>query len=271
MLRQRVLVVLVLLPIGLIFILVGGWLFAAGIALIMGLAAYEYDRLFRVAGLRPGLPVLLALVVLLSMSRHVLGFGFTPEWLALAALAAMTWHLIDYERGAPTSGTDLGVTLGGIVYVGWIGAYFVSLRSLPDGAWWVLLVLPVVWLADSAAFFVGRRWGRHRLAPRLSPKKSWEGYLAGVAMGAVAGIGLAWGWSHLATDPSAFSWRNGLVIGVALSVLTTLGDLGESMLKRQVEIKDSGNLLPGHGGILDRIDSWLWAAVLGYYLILWLT
>ena len=271
MLRQRVLVVLVLLPIGLVVILAGGWWFAAGIALVLGLAAFEFGRLFRSGGQRPSMPLLVAFAAAFALARHLWGFGGSPELLAAVCLLGMTWHLVDYERGAPASATDMAITFGGILYLGWLGGYFVSLRDLPDGAWWLLLALPTVWLADSGAYFVGRRFGRHKLAPRLSPKKTWEGYVAGIVTGAISGALLALAWATWAATPAYFTWLNGLVIGTVLAVLTTLGDIGISMIKRQVQVKDSGALLPGHGGVLDRIDSWLWAGVLGYYLALWLT
>ncbi len=271
MLRQRVLVVLVLFPIGLVVILAGGGWFAAGIALMLGMAGFEFGRLFRATGQRPSLPMLVGFSAAFALARHAWGFGGSPELLAAVCLLGMTWHLIDYERGALASGTDMALTWGGILYLGWIGGYFVSLRDLPDGTWWLLLALPTVWLADSAAYFVGRRFGRHKLAPRLSPKKTWEGYLAGVVTGAISGALLALAWAQLADNPASFSVVNGIVIGTVLAVFTTLGDVGISMIKRQVQVKDSGSLLPGHGGVLDRIDSWLWAGVLGYYLVLWLT
>jgi phosphatidate cytidylyltransferase len=261
----------VLLPVGLVVILAGGWWFATGIALVLGLAAFEFGRLFRSGGQRPGLLLLVAFSAAFALARHQWGFAGSPELLAAVCLVGMTWHLVDYERGAPASATDMAITFGGILYLGWLGGYFVSLRDLPDGAWWLLLALPTVWLADSGAYFVGRRFGRHKLAPRLSPKKTWEGYVAGIVTGAISGALLALAWATWAENPAHFTWVNGLVIGTVLAVLTTLGDVGISMIKRQVQVKDSGALLPGHGGVLDRIDSWLWAGVLGYYLALWLS
>jgi phosphatidate cytidylyltransferase len=183
---------------------------------------------------------------------------------------------VTYERGRDQSGSDFGITLGGIVYLGWIGAYFISLRALPDGKWWVLFALPVIWIADSWAYIIGVRFGRHKLSPRLSPKKSWEGYLAGVVAGTLAGALLAWAWTAVPAawgPPTSAAWPplwKGALFGFILAALTALGDLGESMIKRQVGAKDSGKLLPGHGGVFDRIDSWLWGAVIGYYLAVWL-
>jgi phosphatidate cytidylyltransferase len=156
------------------------------------------------------------------------------------------------------------------LYLGWIGAYFLSLRGLPEGNWWVLTILPAVWIADSGAYFFGRRFGAHKLSPRLSPKKTWEGYWGGVVAGTLGGALLAYTWSFFTGPASQITPLRGALIGFVLSIVTTLGDLGESMFKRQVGVKDSGKLLPGHGGMFDRIDSWLWAAVIGFYLVTWL-
>lgn len=272
MLWKRILVVVVLLPIGVAGILVGGWAYTLGIAAILALAAWEYVQLMNAGGFRPAGVLVVSGAALLAVGRGQNGFTSGPGLLSLLVLLSMAYHLVMYELGRIESGSDFGVTLGGVAYLGWIGAYFVSLRALPDGKWWVLFVLPVIWIADSAAYFVGRRFGRHRLSPRLSPKKSWEGYLAGVVTGTLAGALLAWLWG---SDPLGLGIRvsaawppiwKGALFGFLLSVLTTLGDLGESMIKRQVGAKDSGRLLPGHGGVFDRIDSWLWGAVIGYYL-----
>jgi phosphatidate cytidylyltransferase len=300
MLLKRVLVVILLLPIGVAGILIGGWVYTLGIALILALAAREYVALMKIGGFQPAGVLVVGGAALLALGRGMNGFTSAPGLLSLLVLLSMTFHLVAFE-GVPGPGhggqgpghggqgpghggqgpghggqgpgrggrdqasSDFAVTVGGIVYLGWIGAYFISLRDLPDGLWWVLLVLPVIWVADSAAYFIGRRFGRHKLSPRLSPKKSWEGYLGGVVCGTLAGVLMAWAWAAFASPEWISPWK-GALLGFVLSSLTTLGDLGESMIKRQVGVKDSGNLLPGHGGVFDRIDSWLWCAVLGYYL-----
>lgn len=266
MLRQRVLVTVVLLPVGLWIFALGGWVFAGAMALVLALAAREYAGLFRRGGLRPSAVLLVGGVAALVLARQARGFDGGAALLAGLALAAMTWHLVDFERGAPHSGTDFGITLGGIAYLGLVGAYLVSLRNLPDGLWWLLISLPAVWVGDSAAYFVGRAYGRHKMAPRLSPKKSWEGYVAGIVGAALAGAGLAALYTGAFHQAPTVTATAGLILGLALGLVTPLGDLGVSMLKREMQVKDSGRLLPGHGGALDRTDSWLWAGVLGYYL-----
>ena len=266
MLSKRILTSLGLAVIGIPAIILGGVYFFALIVLFLAIAAWEFGRIFRQVDCKVADPVLIGGVILIVVTRT-----FWPEQapaaLTLSILAAMTWHLVEYEKGRDRAATDFCSTIGGLVYLGWVGAYLIDLRSLPDGLWWLLLVLPAVWIADSAAYFVGRSFGKHPLSPRLSPKKTWEGYWAGVAFGTAGTAGLAVLW-HVLGGP-AVTWWQGAALGAALSILTTLGDLGESMLKRQAGVKDSGNFFPGHGGVLDRIDSWVWGAALGYLLITW--
>jgi phosphatidate cytidylyltransferase len=274
MLLKRVTVIMLMLPIGLAGIWLGGWAYNLGIAALLALAAWEYVRLMHSGGFRPAGALVVGGAALLALGRGWNGFTSAPGLLSLLVLLSMAYHLVAYERGRDASGSDFGVTLGGIVYLGWIGAYFISLRALPDGKWWLLFVLPVIWMADSGAYIIGVRYGRHKLSPRLSPKKSWEGYLAGVGCGTLAGALLAWAGTAVPSawgPPVSTAWPNiwqGAASGFLLAALAALGDLGESMFKRQVGAKDSGDLLPGHGGVFDRIDSWLWGVVIGYYLVL---
>jgi phosphatidate cytidylyltransferase len=236
----------------------------------MALAAWEYVHLFRACGLEPAGTLAIGGAMAIVLGRAFNQFESAGWIISLLIMGSMAYHLVAYERGRDQAGTDFSVTLSGALYTGWLGAYLISLRQLPDGFWWIMLVLPTVWVADSAAFLIGSRFGKHRLSPRLSPKKSWEGYLAGVVFGPLGGALLAAVWNRVASSPLAFSPLEGAFLGVLISTLTIFGDLGESMIKRQCGFKDSSNLLPGHGGIFDRIDSWLWAAVIGYYAIVWL-
>lgn len=269
MLAQRLLVTIVLLPVALYAIYLGGPVFAVLLALVFGVAAWEYARLFRLGGFQPSVVLAVLGSAGLVLGRAVDGFESAPWIITLLVLASMTYHLIAYERGRDQAGTDFSITLGGALYIGWLGAYLISLRALPDGEWWLLTALPTVWLADSGAYFVGLNFGRRPLSPRLSPKKTWEGYVGGVVTGVLSGALLAALWRISAGPDSALTPWAGALLGLALSTLTPLGDLGESMIKRQVGVKDSSNLLPGHGGMFDRVDSWLWAGPIAYYLIVW--
>jgi len=263
---KRVIAALVLAAVGIPAIILGGIYFYLLITLILGVAAWEFHHIFCAIDCNASQPLLILSVVLIALTR-----AFYPSLavavLTFSILTAMAWHLFEYEKGRNKAATDFSFTVAGIVYIGWLGAYLIDIRKLPQGLWWLLLVFPAIWLADMFAFFIGSRWGRHKLSPRLSPKKSWEGYWAGVFFGTVGTVGLALLWRSLG-GPRVTWWQAG-ALGATLSILTTLGDLGESMFKRQAGVKDSSNIIPGHGGVLDRIDSWLWGAALGYFFITW--
>ena len=264
MLIKRILASLILAAIGIPAVIFGGYYFFALITILLGIAAWEYWHIFKDAGVNGSEPLLVGGVVLLVTIRVFLP-GYAGAALALLILFTMSWHLVEYERGRNTAATDFSVTVGGIVYLGWVGAFLMDLRTMESGLWWFLSVLPSIWIADTAAYFVGSKFGRHPLTPRLSPKKTWEGYWAGVFFGTVGGAGLALLW-HGIGGPE-IPWWQGAILGGILSILTTLGDLGESMIKRQAGVKDSSNIIPGHGGVFDRLDSWIWGGALGFFII----
>jgi phosphatidate cytidylyltransferase len=136
--------------------------------------------------------------------------------------------------------------------------------------WWTFLVLPIVWIADSFAYLIGSRFGKHKLARKTSPHKTWEGYWAGVITGGLGSIGLLALYNQVFNAGlDLTTWKVGL-LGLCISVLIPLGDLTESFIKRQAGEKDSGVIFPGHGGFFDRLDSFIWAAPIGYYLIIYL-
>jgi phosphatidate cytidylyltransferase len=263
---KRVIVAVILLPIGVAAIYAGGWAYTGLIALVLGIAAYEFCALFQASGLRPSILLASGGTLAIVGGRAFYGFDEAAGVLSLTILLALAYHLVDYERGRDRAATDFAATVAAILYIGWLGAYLVSLRELPEGAWWVLTVLPAVWLADSAAYMVGARLGKHKLTRRLSPNKSWEGYLAGILISIPGTMSLTLLWRALGAGEIVTPLR-GAALAAVLATFTILGDLGESMIKRQVGAKDSGHLLPGHGGVFDRIDSWLWAGVIGYYVI----
>jgi phosphatidate cytidylyltransferase len=266
MLRERVIVALVVLPPVIWLITLGGWPYVLVVALVACIAVAELGLLFRRQGVRPSVVIMVVGTLALIASRAASDFVDLPVALAGLCLAGVVWHLVDYERGAEKAGTAFAVTLGGTLYVGWLASYLVSLRGIADGEWWVLLALPTTWLSDSAAYFVGRAYGRHHMAPRLSPKKTWEGYLAGILVGGLGGGALGLGLGSLAGPSSLVNSVHGVALGIAIGLLSTLGDLGVSMIKREIGVKDTGSLIPGHGGALDRIDSLLWSGVLAFYL-----
>jgi phosphatidate cytidylyltransferase len=157
--------------------------------------------------------------------------------------------------------------LGGVLYIGWLLSYLVALRLEPGtvsypnlGRDFVFLTLFVTFGSDTAAYFIGKAIGKHKLAPRISPGKTWEGTIAGI-LGAVIV-----GWLFTLSTPLQLplNWWQAILLGALVSVFGQLGDLAESLLKRNCDVKDSGGLMPGHGGLLDRLDSILFAGVVVY-------
>lgn len=232
------------------------------------IGVWEYRNIFKIGGYHPADFVLITSTVGFTTLRAWVGLDWDLVLLMVLVLLSMFYHLISYERGREQASIDFLITLGGIVYLGLIGSYFVVLRGLPNGAWWLLVVLTSVWLSDSGGYIIGKWIGRRKLSPRLSPKKTKEGYIAGIVFGTLLTPLFVLLYQNLGLNPDVeITLVRGLIIGAIMSVFTPLGDLGISMFKRTYGKKDSGTILPGHGGILDRIDSWLWGVLIGYYLI----
>lgn len=268
MLYQRVLFTLVALPLGIVAIMAGGWIFAAVVAAILARAVWEYAALFRAGGAQPSRIMLLGGLLAIYAARYFAAFELDDWLLPLIVAMTLVIHLVQFERGRDHAGTDFAATLSGIFYVGLLGSYMLLVRLIPSGEWWFMLTLFAVMLADTSAYFVGSAFGKHRLAPRLSPKKSWEGYIGGVILTTIGMPFFLLLFRQFGLpDSPAFSLLNAALLGLVIGIMPTFGDLGISMIKREMHQKDTSDLLPGHGGVLDRIDSWLWAMPIGYYLI----
>lgn len=261
--RNRLLVAIVGLPLIAVIIMAGGLLYQAVVAILLGTAIWELTRMMKGAGYAPSLLVswLLAGTILASVTwPEVLGPG-----VSLGILLALYMSLRSFHQGNPSPLNSFSLTLGIGLYTGWLGSYFLHLRFLDAGEWWVLTVLSCIFAADTGAYVVGKAFGRHQLDPIVSPKKTWEGYFGGIAFAIFFGGLMTWFWSFNAPINAV----HGLVFGVVVSILAPLGDLGVSAFKRQVGAKDASRLIPGHGGVMDRLDTMLVAGVLGYYYILW--
>lgn len=266
--RRRLITALGLALIGVPAIIFGGILYYILMGVFLIGAAWEYVHLFRAVKFEPNMVVTTGGVAVVTIARM-----FFPQYaqpvFAASIMLAMAVHLVAYERGRDQSALDFGVTVGGIAYIGWLGSYLFDLRNLPEGGWWFMLVMFCVWSGDSGAYSIGRAYGRHKMAPRLSPKKSWEGYAASVVTGTITGAFYVYVFTTFGNLTSDITYFQGAVMGFLLGALPPLGDLGESMIKRQSGIKDSSDIIPGHGGFFDRIDSWLWGAAIGYYYLVW--
>jgi phosphatidate cytidylyltransferase len=256
---KRVYSALVLLPLLYVFTRylppVAFFVFITAIVL---LAQWEFLALFFEKTHLPqcalvGFPAAVLLLIAMQWPA-VLGFSLT--------LSIILVSLLCYQVSFAPSGSrhlSMFVILFGILYVGYTLGHFLWLRTRNDGALLVFFVLLVTWAGDAAAYYVGKTWGSRPLAPRLSPNKTVEGFLGGLVVAPL----IAW-LGHVWFLP-AVTAVDCLILGVLFTVLGLLGDLSESSLKRYAGVKDSGSLIPGHGGLLDRVDSLLLNAPVFYY------
>ena len=280
-LRARVAVALVGVPVALLAIHAGGWYFGALLAVLAGVAALEFQALATVAGGRPigwlGIPAASILVLLAAYEPTF--SAWADRALALVLGLVLAALVVAVSRRSTEAAPLLSVTatVAGVLYTGGTLAFAVLLRHLPDsvaadshdpleGRLLVLYPLVVIWASDTAAYFAGKRFGRARMAPRVSPGKTVEGGVAGLAAAVVAGALAGSVMRDLASFP--VSPAIGALVGLALGVGGQLGDLAESLLKREAGVKDSGTLLPGHGGVLDRFDALFFSLPLAYVLLL---
>lgn len=264
-LRRRLIVINIMVPTLVVFTMLGGWPFTVFIAIILGLATFEFWRLFKNGGYSPSLPVMVFFVPAAVILRKIFQFQYSDLWLVFLICIAMIVHVLMQQKGTKNAAIDFTITIGGTAYLGWLGSYAVSLRGMENGLYWTMLAIPIISIADTGAYLVGRMIGKHKMLPLVSPKKSWEGYIGGILTGILGGWGLAALW-HI--QVASILPVHGVILGAVIATLAPLGDFGESMIKRQFNVKDSGKFLLEHGGFLDRVDSSLWAAAIGYYLIM---
>lgn len=265
MLKQRIITALILLPIALCgFFLLEGSGFALFIGLVVTLGAWEWARL---AGFdaQPIRVAYAAVVAVMLFVMHLVP-GLAPWVLGAAVLwwAVATFLVLTYPRTSEHwASAACKLVIGLLILLpAWQG--LVLIKQYPLGNWLIMAVMVLVWGADIGAYFSGRAFGKRKLAPLVSPGKSWEGVYGGLALSLVLTfiVGLVRDWS-------VGELVLGLIGAAVIVLISVVGDLTESMFKRQSGIKDSSNLLPGHGGVLDRIDS-LTAAIPLFAVLLWM-
>ena len=267
---KRVITAAVLIPLVLLLVFLGPrwqWLFTLAVATVAALAGWEFMGLAEKGGANP--PRAAVLVALLAL------FAVNFQWpdRTAAIFGILSLGLLVYctfLRPVEQVMADAATSIFCLLYVGFTLIAVVSLHEEANGPSLVAFLLCVVWAGDSVALYVGRAWGRHKLAPTLSPKKTWEGSigsLAGSLLMAGALLGLAelltqWDSAVLSYPGDVWYW---LGLAVVVNLAAQVGDLAESALKRSSGVKDSGSLIPGHGGVLDRIDALLLAAPVLWY------
>jgi phosphatidate cytidylyltransferase len=272
---KRIVTALILIPLVLVLVFLGPrlqWLFMLAVAVVAALAAWEFMALAEKAGASP--PRIAVLVAVLAL--FVGNFTWpdqTATILGMLSLGLLVY--CTFSRPVEQMMADASASIFCLLYLGFTLIALPALREQTNGPSLVAFLLCAVWAGDTAALYVGRAWGRHKLAPGLSPNKTWEGTLGSLAGSLLATCGLL-GLAHLLAaqwDSVALSYPEDVWYWLSLAVVVNIGaqvgDLVESALKRSAGVKDSGSLLPGHGGVLDRIDALIVAApVLWYALVI---
>lgn len=238
-----------------------GWshpyVFDGAIALIAVLAMHEFLTLGRKKGY--DVPIFLCTLIMLVIMAAFILPDLSVEIGMFAALLIIPASYVLGRKGLEDSLPSSAIAVLATTYVGMLGGSLIRLRNdFPEGSKLIFFLLLVVWLGDSGAYYVGKQLGRHKLSPRISPKKTVEGLIGGVSASIITAIVI-----HF-TFFRSFPLHHAVIAGVLLSIAGVIGDLAESMWKRSADVKDSGSLLPGHGGFLDRFDSILFTAPILY-------
>jgi len=234
----------------------------ATIIVLIGIGLYEFFTMLEKKGIRiyKYFGIATGLVIPLSIAFR---FELTKRWELLFLVLTLLFLILMQFRRRQNSGViiDISTTIFGILYVSWFFSFMIKIRYLEDGLSLLAALLLITKLGDIGAFFVGTRFGKIPLLPRISPKKTVEGAFGGLAfsvVGALISRGFSW-------SLAGFSYSHVVLMGLSLGVLGQLGDLSESLIKRDCQVKDSGTILPGMGGILDEIDSLLFTAPVFYF------
>jgi phosphatidate cytidylyltransferase len=245
------------LPVVLLIVYAGGWWLFAFCAVAAVLALHEYALMTR--SLRPVILAAYAGALLSLLGARLGGLDWTVAGFLVTLVLAFVLHWIADTRQSAT--VAIAATVLGAAWVGLCLGHLLLLRAIPhDGRLATITVLLAVWAGDIGAFFAGRMIGRHKLAPTLSPGKTWEGFLFGTATTVFVAFVALYKQDYLSIPES-------ILLGAVIAIAGPLGDLFESALKRDMQVKDSGRLLGGHGGVLDRLDAPLFAFVAAYYLL----
>jgi phosphatidate cytidylyltransferase len=266
--------------------LLHGALMTALLAIVIGWGVLEMGRLFRSSGTNPAvgwscfativfvaLPWL-AVTPLFGDRSSLAGWEAAGQWLAVCVLVSVVWILVRGETQGALA--NMAATIWLIVYLGFFGSFASRLRIDvvgPAGSWLVLYFIGVVKFADIGAYFTGVAIGRHKIVPKISPNKTLEGYIGGLVVAAGVSVALAWlvgiivpRYEGLSSSPWLTSGQ-AVVFGLVMGLLGQVGDLIESLVKRDAQIKDSGSLVPTFGGVLDIIDSPLLAAPVAWWML----
>jgi phosphatidate cytidylyltransferase len=272
MLKHRVITAAVGVPLIILAIWFGDpWItiFIAAAALA---GTYEFYRMASFDRREPLLYLGLLWTLALVLSPHYRSSGLLPFAITAAILVSLICLLFRPSR--QKAFPQWAWTIVGALYVGWMLSYWLNLRGLEDGRNWVYLAMLTTFANDSSAYFIGRARGTHKLAPAISPAKTREGAIGGLAGAVIGAVVIAMVLRLISGEigaPFAFRYWQIILLGLLVGLFAQIGDLVESLLKRQMGAKESGNLLPGHGGVLDRFDSLIFVGAVVYYYVIWVT
>jgi len=267
MLKHRVITAAVGVPLIILAIWFGDpwpW-FSLLIAAAALVGTYEFYHMANFDRKEPLLYLGLLLSLALVLSPHYQNPDVLPIVITAAMLISLILLLIRPSREKAFH--NWAWMIVGALYVGWMLSYWLRLHGLGDGRSWVYLAMLTTFANDTGAYFIGRARGKHKLAPTISPAKTWEGAVGGLICAILAAIVVALVLNLI--SPFTFKYWQIIVLGFLISLFAQLGDLVESLLKRNMGVKESGNLLPGHGGILDRFDSLIFVGAVVYYCVIW--
>ena len=269
MVAKRIITGLLIAIVAVILMWLGDPWVTGAVCVVAALASYEFYRIVKNENIRPltWLGILFSVLLPLNafVQTHSIDFARASSWFTLTLLVTaitvipLLWMLVKQYR--EHAFINWGWTAAGVLYTGWLLSFYIYIRAMESGLGWLFLVLSCTALCDVFAYAVGSTLGKHPLASSISAGKTIEGSIGGL----IASIIVAVIVSLLFNLPINY-WQM-ILAGVIIAVFAQLGDLIESLLKRNMRTKDSGNVLPGHGGILDRIDSHLLVAPIAYYLI----
>ena len=263
---KRVISAIILIPVIIFLVWWGGYPYSAAIILVSGLMLVEFWGLSQSIGVKDGRIFTVICGGLFCVSAvDSLGFKI-PIKFALALTLFLPFSYQIWRDQINLAFLSVASTLLGAVYIGWaFGHHLILLRDIKVGRGLLFFLLVTIWLGDTAAYLFGKRFGRHKLRPTISPGKTIEGTIAGLVFGTLGGLGV---WSFFLQD--ILSIPHALILGVLLGIAGQLSDLSESVIKRSADVKDSGHLIPGHGGLLDRCDSLIFSAPALYYYFVYL-
>ena len=267
MLKQRVITAAIGIPVIVLAIWLGDPWFSLLIAAAAVVGTFEFYHLGQDESTNRPLiyfGLLWSLAIVLSpLSLHYQAINSLP--MIMASAIAISLFLALFHSPRERAFRNWAWIVAGVLYVGWMLSYWLNLRILEDGRNWVYLAIFIIFANDTGAFFIGRKWGKHNLTPTISPGKTWEGAIGGLASATLGAIIVMTILNLI--SPFALKYWQIILLGFLVSLFAQLGDLVESLLKRNMGVKDSGKLLPGHGGILDRFDSLIFVGPAVYYYV----